>query len=89
MRIILSEMIRGHISDASRCNLYAAIGRMKNEGCDAVILGCTELPLFVTEEQSVLPLLDSTRLLAQVAIRHAIGPRDTRNDHDDSAHLAR
>ena len=76
-RIILSELIRGHIFPASQCDLYAAIGRMKKEGCDAVILGCTELPLFVTEEQSVLPLLDSTRPLAQAAIRHAIGPRDT------------
>lgn len=72
---ILTEMIRGHLSDASRCKLYMVIRKMKEKGCDAVILGCTELPLFVTEEQSVLPLLDSTRLLAQAAILHAIGPR--------------
>lgn len=72
---ILTEMIRGHLSDAARCNLYMVIRKMKEQGCDAVILGCTELPLFVTEEQSVLPLLDSTRLLAEAAIRHAIGPR--------------
>lgn len=72
---ILTEMIRGHLSDSSRCNLYMVIRKMKEQGCDAVILGCTELPLFVIEEQSVLPLLDSTSLLAQAAIRHAIEPR--------------
>ncbi|MDR4466076.1 MAG: amino acid racemase [Nitrospira sp.] len=73
--MILTEMIRGHLSAPSRYKLYMMIRSMKEQGCDAVILGCTELPLFVTEEQSVLPLLDSTRLLAQAAIRYAIGSR--------------
>ena len=45
---------------------------MKAEGCDAVVLGCTELPLLIGNETSPLPVLDSTRLLARAAIRHSI-----------------
>jgi aspartate racemase len=45
---------------------------MKEDGCDAVVLGCTEIPLLVTEENSPLPVLDSTRLLARAALRKAL-----------------
>ncbi len=41
------------------------MGRMKDEGCDAVILGCTEIPLIMNDGNSPLPTLDSTRLLAR------------------------
>ena len=47
------------------------IGRMKAEGCDAVVLGCTEIPLIMNDENSPLPVLDSTRLLARAALRLA------------------
>jgi aspartate racemase len=45
---------------------------MKKEGCDAVVLGCTEIPLLMNDANSPLPTLDSTRLLAQAALRRAI-----------------
>ena len=45
---------------------------MKDEGCDAVVLGCTEIPLLVTPESSPLTALDSTRLLARAAVRKAV-----------------
>lgn len=48
------------------------IERMKSQGCDAVILGCTEIPLIVNDANSPLPTLDSTRLLAQAALRWAV-----------------
>ena len=73
--IILTELIRGDLVAASRRQLYAVIGRLRERSCDAVILGCTELPLMVIPEWSELPLLDSTRLLAQAAIRFAIGSK--------------
>jgi aspartate racemase len=44
---------------------------MKAEGCDAVILGCTEIPLLMNDANSPLPTLDSTRLLARAALRRA------------------
>jgi len=47
------------------------IGRLKKEGCDAVVLGCTEIPLLMNDAYSPLPTLDSTRLLARAALRRA------------------
>ena len=53
---------------------------MKDEGCDAVVLGCTEIPLIMNDSISPLPTLDSTRLLALAALRRAVqgatGPAD-------------
>ena len=40
-------------------------------GCDAVVLGCTEIPLLVTQTDSPLPVLDSTRILARAGLREA------------------
>ena len=47
------------------------IARMKDAGCDAVVLGCTEIPLIIDDANSPLPTLDSTRLLARAALRRA------------------
>ena len=46
--------------------------RMKDAGCDAVALGCTEIPLIMNDINSPLPTLDSTRLLARAALRRAV-----------------
>jgi aspartate racemase len=51
--------------------LSVILSRMKSEGCDGAILGCTELPLLIGNETSPLPVLDSTRLLARAALRRA------------------
>jgi aspartate racemase len=48
------------------------IRSLKDEGCDAVALACTEIPLLIDEESSPLPPLDSTRLLARAALRKAV-----------------
>ena len=48
------------------------ITRLKNEGCDAVGLGCTEIPLIMNDANSPLPVLDSTRLLARAALKRAV-----------------
>ena len=45
------------------------IARLKDEGCDAVVLGCTEIPLIMNDGNSPLPTLDSTRLLARAALQ--------------------
>ena len=55
--------------------MQQVIARMKGEGCDAVVLGCTELPLILGDANSPLPTLDSTRLLARAALRRAVGGR--------------
>ena len=71
-RIIFEELVNGTVRPESASALRAVIGRMRSEGCDAVVLGCTELPLLVTPANSPLPVLDSTRLLARAALRRAI-----------------
>jgi aspartate racemase len=71
-RIIMDELVRGVFSAHAVAYLQQTIARMKDDGCDAVVLGCTELPLVINDSNSSLPTLDSTRLLARAALRRAI-----------------
>ncbi len=70
--IILDELVVGVFTDESRSYFTGVINWLKERGCDAVVLGCTEIPLIVTQESSPLPVLDSTRLLARAALKKAI-----------------
>jgi aspartate racemase len=70
-RIIFEELIVGVFSAAAVECLQRVMQRMRAEGCDAVVLGCTELPLIMTDANSPLPTLDSTRLLARAALQRA------------------
>jgi|SRR5579863_1655622 len=71
-RMIIDEVIHGHLTPTSRCYLMDIIRQMKNQGCDAVILGCTELPILITPKDLPFPLLDSTRILARAALKRAL-----------------
>jgi aspartate racemase len=71
-RIIFDELVNAQLLPASRAYFAETIRGLKAEGCDAVVLGCTEIPLIVTQESSPLPTLDSTRLLARAALKKAI-----------------
>jgi len=73
--IIFDELVRGQFLDASRARVVAMIEGLKREGCDAVALSCTEIPLLVTQDVSPLPILDSTRLLARAAVDVALGEK--------------
>ncbi len=70
-RIIMDELVAGVRRPGSVHAFQRAIEHMKQQGCDAVILGCTEIPLVISDTNSPLPTLDSTRLLARAALRHA------------------
>jgi aspartate racemase len=72
-RIIFAELVNGIFSDASRGAYNDVIARLASRGCDAVALACTEIPLLVRGEESPLPTLDSTRLLARAAFEEALG----------------
>jgi len=74
-RIIMDELVYGVIKPASVAQLQGIVERLKNDGCDAVVLGCTELPLVLNDGNCALPTLDSTRLLARAALDHALTPR--------------
>lgn len=72
--IIFGELLSSCCADENLAYLLEVINSLKGQGCDAVVLGCTELPLVVTPEGSALPTLDSTRLLARSALNRSIGP---------------
>src|ERR1051325_2600521 len=73
--IIFDELVLGRQTPESLFYFEQVIESFKTQGCDAVVLGCTELPLLVSESESPLPALDSTRMLARAAVRHALAER--------------
>jgi aspartate racemase len=72
-RLIFDELTQGQITETARAEFVRVIEELKREGCDAVALSCTEIPLLITPENSPLPPLDSTRLLAREAVAVALG----------------
>ena len=71
-RIIMDELVNSKFLPTSIEYYRSAIDDLKQRGCDAVILGCTEIPLIIDEANSSLPILDSTRLLARAALQKAV-----------------
>lgn len=71
-RIIMDELVYGVFEPESVAYFQRVIERLKDEGCDAVVLACTEIPLILSDTNSPLPTLDSTRLLARAALRRAV-----------------
>lgn len=71
-QLIFEELTQGVISETARREFVRVIETLKGEGCDAVALSCTEIPLLITPENLPLPILDSTRLLARQAVAVAL-----------------
>ena len=74
-RIIMDELVYGVFKPEAVSYFQQVMEKLKNQGCDAVVLGCTEIPLIMNDDNSPLPTLDSTRSLARAAVRHAIGSK--------------
>ncbi len=74
-RIIFDELVGGVFTDASRREYVRVIEQLAADGCDAVALVCTEIPLLVGPDTSPLPVLDSTRVIARAALEVAAGYR--------------
>jgi len=70
--IIFNDLVYGRFEDASRRYFRTVIEALGARGCNAVVLGCTEIPLLITDADSPLPAIDSTRTLARAAIREAM-----------------
>lgn len=70
--IIFNELVNGSFPERSRLYLNEVTHKLKARGCDAVVLGCTEIPLIVNPDDCPLPTLDSTRLLARAALKKAL-----------------
>jgi aspartate racemase len=71
-RFIFEELVYGLRTPEAVACFQRVIGRMKEQGCDAAVLGCTEIPLIIDDSNAPLPTLDSTRLLARAALRRAV-----------------
>ena len=71
-RIIMDELVCSVFKPEAVAYFQRVIARLKDEGCDAVVLGCTEIPLIMNDGNSPLPTLDSTRLLARAALQRAV-----------------
>jgi aspartate racemase len=72
-RLIFDELCKGDFNEPARAAFLRAARELKQQGCDAVALSCTEIPIIITPENSPLPTLDSTRLLAHAAVAVATG----------------
>jgi aspartate racemase len=70
--VIFDELVYGRFDDDPRRDFQDIIRRLGDRGCDAVVLGCTEIPLLIRDGESPLPAFDSTRILARAALREAI-----------------
>lgn len=70
--IIFNELVYGKVLESSKKYFLEVISELRWGGCDAIVLGCTEIPLIVLAEDSPLPVLDSTRILARAALRYSL-----------------
>jgi aspartate racemase len=68
----MDELVYGILEPGAVTYFAGVVERMKSLGCDAVVLGCTEIPLILSDANSPLPTLDSTRLLARAALQRAV-----------------
>jgi aspartate racemase len=71
-RIIMDELVYGVFKPDAVAYCQQVIEELRERGCDAVVLGCTEIPLIMNDSNSTLPTLDSTRLLARAALRRSV-----------------
>jgi len=71
-RIIIDELALGNIRPASRDSVVRIMGELAAQGAQAIILGCTELPLLVKQEPGTIPLIDTTTIHARAAVDHAL-----------------
>lgn len=70
--IIFDELCQGIVSDTSRQTYQRAIDGMMARGAEAVILGCTEITLLISDEDSPIPTYDSTALHVKAAVDHML-----------------
>lgn len=75
--IIYDELCLGTVSEASRANCLGVIERLVEAGAQAVVLGCTELPILLRPGDCATPLLDTTRIHAEAAVEFALARLET------------
>jgi aspartate racemase len=71
--VIFEQLLVGNLESSTRQYFQGVVSELASQGCDAVVMGCTEIPLILSPEDVEVPLLDSTRLLANAALAEAVG----------------
>jgi aspartate racemase len=71
-KIIMEELVRGKFLDASKQHYLVIIEKLKALGAEAIILGCTEIPLLVNQTDCDIPLIDTAKIHAEAALSRAI-----------------
>jgi aspartate racemase len=71
--LIYEELVKGILQTPTKEYFRSVVKELAGEGCDAVVMGCTEIPLILRPEDAEVPLLDSTRLLAKAALNESVG----------------
>lgn len=69
--IIRQELVKGEVREESTARLLGVVEELKADGCQAMVLACTELPLALSAENCGVAVIDTTRLLAQAALAHS------------------
>lgn len=69
---IFGELVKGVFSHTSQAYFNRVFAQLHEQGCDAVVMGCTEIPLLMDGVETTVPTLDSTRILARAAIDFAL-----------------
>ncbi|MFC1555771.1 aspartate/glutamate racemase family protein [candidate division KSB1 bacterium] len=70
--VIYTQLVKGIIDEGSRKQYVDIIRKLASRGAEAVVLGCTEIPLLVRQEDSPVPLLDTTTIHAESAVEYAL-----------------
>ena len=71
-RVIYEELVLGKIEQRSKEQYIDIMDRMVREGAQGIILGCTEIGLLIHQEDSQVPLFDTTRIHAEAAVEYAL-----------------
>lgn len=74
-RVIYEELCRGEVKADSKAAYLAEIERLRKDGADSVILGCTEITMLIGDDDTDLPVFDTTRIHAEAAMDMALGGR--------------
>ena len=71
-RIIFEDLTHGIVRDDAKRYYQASIQTLKDQGCDSIILGCTELGMLITEENSPLPPYDTALIHCEAIVDEAL-----------------
>jgi aspartate racemase len=87
-RVIYEELVRGRIEPRSRVAYVDVIARLTDRGAEAVVLGCTEIPLLIGAADSPLPVFDTTALHAEAAVAFCLAGHDAVASADHAPAIA-